>query len=174
MPLRGVVAVVPNVAPALDFWITPCKQKMQYSHSNRIPLAGFRARFRLAACSQVLLGLFFSFGVKAEPLDNWVQRSPIPTGEHIMGVGYVNGRFLATADGILSSSDGVAWIERSVAPSNPAVYYQLTSTAYGVGQYVAVGYWGQVLTSSNALDWVPQWSGVTLPLCSVAYGRVAS
>lgn len=46
----------------------------------------------------------------------------------------------------------------------------LCSVAYGVSNYVAVGYGGTVLSSSNGVTWVSRTSGTSLGLYSVTYG----
>ncbi len=127
-----------------------------------LPSALFRICFWILSSTFALAG----------PLDTWRQVSPLPSGENILDVTYLNGKFLASAglDGVLASVDGISWERRLLAPGSATVY-RATSVARGTNIYVAIGYEGQAFSSVDAIDWTPRWSGVTVPLQSVAYGK---
>src|SRR5437763_5481011 len=56
--------------------------------------------------SALLTLLIFTVG-RADPLDTWAWRNPLPTGNHLNGVAYRNGLFVAVGDvgTILTSAD---------------------------------------------------------------------
>src|SRR5690606_719611 len=65
----------------------------------------------------------------------------------------------------ISEDDGLTW--STAASETPSHLYGVT---FGDGRFVAVGADGAVVTSQNGVDWVPQTSGGTQILRSVAYG----
>ncbi len=68
-----------------------------------------------------------------------------------------------------------AWLRAEPVDSwtirNSPTSQTLCSVAYGVSNYVAVGYGGTVLTSSNGITWTSRTSGTSLGLYSVTYGN---
>lgn len=52
---------------------------------------------------------------------------------------------------ILTSPDAINWVESYVAPAN--VLASLNTLAYGAGRWVAVGFSGLILTSTDTLTW---------------------
>ena len=108
------------------------------------------------------LGLFFflGFGISlhAGPLDSWQWRSPLPQGNTLHDVKYLNGEFIAVGDGgtILTSSNGVQWTLQ-----NSGTTESLHSITFGNGQYAASGTHGTVLTSSDGLVWTTHNTGST-------------
>jgi hypothetical protein len=69
-------------------------------------------------------------------------------------------------DTILTSSDGLTWIDCHSGGTNP-----LSSVAYGNNQFVAVGDLGTILSSPNGITWTSRTSGTTNWLSSIAYGN---
>ncbi|MGO8675906.1 MAG: hypothetical protein ACLQVX_08545 [Limisphaerales bacterium] len=115
----------------------------------------------------------------ADPLDVWHWRNPVPTGNHITQVVYLNGGFMATdgAGEFLLSSNGVDWTIRYSGYS-----YSLDAMAFGDGIYVAVGsveysdgVGAVILSSEDGTAWTQQTLPVPLsstgPLHAVAYGN---
>jgi hypothetical protein len=113
-----------------------------------------------------------SFGIRADPLDMWIQRSPIPTANDLTGVVFANGHYLAFGGvGIyLRSDDAASWTTHRLMATN-ALNYSANAAVYAGGQFVAVGLRGAILTSPDGLNWTPQWSGVDQHLRSVTYGN---
>ena len=71
--------------------------------------------------------LLFTEIVRADPLDTWTWRNPLPTGDDLNGIAYGNGQFVAVGGGnamglyeitILTSSNGVSWVQRQSASSS--------------------------------------------------------
>jgi hypothetical protein len=65
----------------------------------------------------------------------------------------------------LISHDGVNWTSSRITLGH------LKAVTYGNGMFVAVGYFGRILTSSNGLNWTDRISGTTTTLRGVAYGE---
>ena len=112
----------------------------------------------------------------------WVQQD-VGTGGRLSGVSYGDGQFVvvsAWGGGILTSSNGVNWVQRS--GSSP----RLNAVTYGKGQFVAVGYADTadtnnnqistpiILASTDGLTWVQRESGISAAsagLAGIAYGN---
>ena len=75
---------------------------------------------------------------------SWTWRNPLPQGNPLNGVTFANGTFVAVgSDGtILTSPDGVTWIQRSSGTTN-----LLNGVTFANGTFVAVGRGGTILTS---------------------------
>jgi hypothetical protein len=94
------------------------------------------------------------------------------------GIAYGNNKFVAVGgsqdaqdpaqsyDAILTSSDGLIWIDRNSGTTN-----QLASVAYGNNWFVAVGKAGTILTSPDGITWTSRPSGATNWLSGIAYGN---
>jgi hypothetical protein len=81
-----------------------------------------------------------------------------------------NGCLVATGEGggtILTSSDGIAWKDRS----SRILDSMLFDVTYGNERFVAVGQAGIIMTSRGGRDWTRAVSGTTSNLHSVAYGN---
>jgi len=106
---------------------------------------------------------------------NWVQRLVGPLydtlGADKYSIAYGNGLFVvvpgdASRDFGAVSPDGINW--NLVQAGVPDAWIE--AITYGQGQFVAVGYYGSIITSSNGVDWVRRQSGTANYLLSVAYG----
>lgn len=108
--------------------------------------------------------LFPPSGFAASP----IIRSPLPTDQNLLGVGYGNGLFVAVgANGtILTSADGATWTSR---PSGTAE--ALYDAAYANGTYVVVGQSGTILTSSDGTTWTQRTTNTLAMISGVAYGN---
>jgi hypothetical protein len=114
---------------------------------------------------------------RADPLDTWTWRNPLPTANDLSGIAYADGQFVAVGEAgtILTSTNGLEWVQRPSATELP-----LAAVAYGNGRFVAVGgdteHPGDlrpssiIVTSTNGANWI----ATELPgqgrLNGVAYG----
>ena len=73
--------------------------------------------------------------LKADPLDQWHWRNPVPTGDWIYGVAHANGLFVASDNGgsLWTSPDGIEWTRRHSGAAGA-----LTAVAQGRSTIVAV------------------------------------
>ena len=91
-------------------------------------LKHFNNFFRLKNSSIILLLILLLCLISvnpvfaSDPLDQWAIRSPLPTGNGIMGISYGNNTFVAVGDSgtILTSSNGTTWSSRSSGTINGA------------------------------------------------------
>jgi hypothetical protein len=90
-----------------------------------------------------------------------------------LGVTFASGVFVATGDysgdgRVIRSTDGLNWV-----PADPDAFHRETlwATAYGAGQFVAVGENGAILHSAGGRRWDYVSPGATGRLRSVAYGN---
>jgi hypothetical protein len=109
----------------------------------------------------------------ADPLDNWTWRNPLPSGNRPRGLAFGAGQFVAVGDEglVLTSADGVNWIQRQSGTSN-----QLSAVTYGQGQFVAVGTGytapsGVIVTSSDGINWIWRDLNPTNELAAVTYAN---
>jgi hypothetical protein len=110
---------------------------------------------------------------------NWVQHQS-GTTIRLNGITSGNGLFVAvggdqpytmtnyqlTESIILTSTNGVDWVQR-----NPGTTNVLSAVAYGSGQFVAVGTFGTLLTSTDGIKWTVRQSGTQNDLRGVSYGK---
>lgn len=167
------------VAPTLTAGSTP----LSYQWSkNGVALAGetgsalFRAAWLEEDTGDYRVSVTNSLGsVTSEPLFqsvtnsahwNWV--SPLPQGNSLGFVQYLNGIFLAGGrrGTILCSTDGVAWTLHRVGGSADVGPF-----AFGNGVYVALTNFGGVLTSPDGATWTRRESGLNdgRPLTQIAF-----
>lgn len=122
------------------------------------------------ACGLTVLAVtacMWSGTAQAGLLENWHWRNPLPQGNSLHNVVFVNGRYIALGElgTLLTSTDGTNWV-RQMSGTTSA----LRDCAYGAGIYVAVGDFGAVLTSTDATNWVPQYAGTFYSLNGITYG----
>src|SRR6266511_2228649 len=86
--------------------------------------------------STVLALLVFTEVGRADPLDTWSWRYPLPPRLPLSAVTYGNGQFVAVGQNgvILTSADRVNWVQHF-----PPSEEWLHAITYGNGQFVAVG-----------------------------------
>src|SRR5437867_8381045 len=78
--------------------------------------------------------IFTEFG-RADPLDTWTWRNPLPTGNNLSAVTYGNGRFVAVGNGTtLTSADGIEWVQH-----RPGIKDWGSGIVYGNGKFVVAG-----------------------------------
>ena len=118
--------------------------------------------------SAVLALLIFTTVGRADPLDTWTWRNPLPTGNYLNGITYGNDQFVAVGDlgTIVTSTDGSDWVLRESGTTD-----RLSDIGYGNGQFVAVGDSGTIVTSTDGVNWVQRQSGTSYPLYGIAYGN---
>lgn len=106
--------------------------------------------------------------LRADSLDNWQWKNPLPTGNQLNGIAYGNGLFVAVGGlgTVVTSPDGVTWTVRSSGSTN-----NLNGVGFGNGIFVAVGAHGTVLTSPDGVTWTTRISGSANDLNGVAYGN---
>src|SRR5262249_31066243 len=78
---------------------------------------------------------------RSAPLEEWHWRNPLPQGNALNRVVFVNGVYVAVGElgTILTSSDGTNWVTQT-----SGTIAELRGCAYGGGQYVVVGELGTV------------------------------
>ena len=100
---------------------------------------------------------------------NWTWVSPLPQGNSLTFVQYLDGIFLASGQRgtILRSTDGVSWTLHRAAGSAAVGPF-----AYGNGKYVALTSFGGMLTSVDGATWTSGESGLTdgRSLAQLAFG----
>ncbi|OPY70507.1 MAG: hypothetical protein A4E57_00510 [Syntrophorhabdaceae bacterium PtaU1.Bin034] len=116
----------------------------------------------LAGAFAFLTGAFAS----ADPLDTWYWRNPLPQGNQLNGVDFVNGNFIASGavGTIMTSKNGIDWTIR-----NSGTRAALYSATFGKGLYVMVGDKGTILTSPDLLTWTARVSGTSNRLYKVIF-----
>ena len=110
----------------------------------------------------------------ADPLDTWVWRNPLPTGNTLHTVAYGNGSFVAVGDAgaVLVSTDATNWTLRSVPTGN-----SLAAITYGNGKFVAVGNAAlysssaTIIVSTDATNWISPFPAANNALYAVAFGN---
>ena len=105
---------------------------------------------------------------KADALDNWTWRNPVPIGfSPLTGVAYGNGVWVALADdgSVYVSSDTINWEDANTGPAN------FNSLAFVNGEFIVVGDYGTIATSSDGLNWQSQNSGTDRDLMGIAFGN---
>src|SRR5215469_15913300 len=126
--------------------------------------------FRLSAI--FTLFLFCCSNLRADPLNNWHWRNPLPNGQFgaqaLNAIIFTNGTFFAVGNsGVVATTlNGTNWAQYATATSN-----QLKAITFADGKFVAVGNSGTIETSANGTNWVLQNSGTAGNLDSVAYGN---
>ncbi len=127
------------------------------------------ARLQLPIALLVLLGPVLA--CMANPLDVWYPRftnSTVTFYSAVYGGGAyvaVGGTTVGGPGAVASSTNGSQW-----AVTNSTTQ-TLNGVAYGAGKFVAVGYGGTVLTSSNAIDWEDHSPGTNIYLQKISWGN---
>jgi alpha-tubulin suppressor-like RCC1 family protein len=104
---------------------------------------------------------------------NWTSHSyDIPVGRYT-DVAYGNGTFVAVNDEynvnekVATSTDGATW-----TPRTASLNYDFYSVAYGSSSFVAVGYNGAIMRSTdNGTTWATKTSSIDNSWVSVTYGN---
>lgn len=104
----------------------------------------------------------------ADPLDYWNWRNPLPQGNNLNTVRYLNSMFIAVGDSgtIITSHDGEAWTTKHTGYKE-----NLNGIVYARSKYVVVGSGGTILTSTDGVVWTKRNSGTTKNLYGIAYGN---
>jgi hypothetical protein len=128
---------------------------------------GFRRWYLLTA---IILGSIGggTVDLNAAPLEQWHWRNPLPQGNPLNNVLFVNGNWLAVGElgTILTSTDGTDWVRQETD-----VLDDLRDCAYGAGIYVVVGDLGTVLTSADGIEWTQQYDGTFYALNGITYAN---
>ncbi len=92
---------------------------------------------------------------------NWTKLDGA-TQTNLWGIVFLNDQFVAVGEKtVITSSDGLSW-------SAHAADANLRGVTFKHGLYAAVGLEGKILTSTNAVEWVPQPSGTTNDLYAIS------
>jgi hypothetical protein len=118
-----------------------------------------------------LAGVFVLLSTIVSPaivLDQWHWRHPLPQGNPLKNVNYVNGLYVAVGEvgTILTSTNGTNWVRRESGTTAT-----LNDCAYGGGKYIVVGDFGTVLTSPDAQTWDSQYPGTFFSLNAITHGN---
>ena len=94
--------------------------------------------------------LFWCEYARADSLQVWHNRNPLPTQEWLRGVAYGNGTFVAVGDRgtILNSSNGVDW-----AVCQAGITQYLSAITFAQDRFIAGGKAGTLLWSTNGVHW---------------------
>lgn len=166
LPLLGWLALTPAtsaMANGINFW--------QEIHTT-IPMRDLAAS-PVGYVAAGANGLWYSTN-----LTNWA-RDSVPTGSGLpyATVIWDGSRFLASANGILTSPDGVNW---TLVYSDPSASPYLTAVLYANGVYLAAGSDNNgavLLRSTDGQTWTPETTGLdnsgttTYVLSAIAYGN---
>jgi hypothetical protein len=113
---------------------------------NAVMISPVAGSLRCVAIGTVaLVGPFL---VNSADYGDWAVRNPLPTADYVRTVAYGNDRYVAAGlrTTILTSSDGLVWLERTLRTN------AFKSIAFGNGLFVGAGYDG-MSHSTNGLDW---------------------
>ncbi len=104
-----------------------------------------------------------------DQFEKWEWAAPLPSGNPLGNVVWLNGRFLAggARGTLLDSTDGSAWQLRRFGGSADVGPF-----AFGNGTYVALATAGGIFTSRDAITWTARESGLTdgRTLLRIAHG----
>ncbi len=119
-------------------------------------------------------GKFVAVGVNPQISLNGTEWSVVLSASAQRDVVYGEGVFVSVGpyyDGTIPlavSSDGRFW--RSIKPPTP-VYEWFSAVAFGSGRFVAVGWSGNIIVSTNSTNWEQVPSGTAAILNGVVYGN---
>jgi len=94
---------------------------------------------------------------------NWVPHV-LDGNASLSTVTYGRGLFVAVGNVVVTSRDGVNWVQRQ------NLNFPFNSICYAAGQFVAVGDSGSFFTSLDGIEWQQRSSGTTRNLSDVTYG----
>ena len=116
-------------------------------------------RYRVVATNPAGTVTSAAFTQFVTPEAGWQWRNPLPTGNGLTRVSFVNGRFFigGLRGTILTSTDGLAWTLRPIPAAN-----NVFSFHYHNNLFIALASLGAVFTSPDAVTWTPRNSGVVV------------
>jgi hypothetical protein len=99
-----------------------------------------------------------SIRISAGPEGQWNQRSPLPTGNSLMGVAWNGVHYVAVGHlgTVLTSPDGIDWTTRSSGTDA-----RLSGIAWNGSHFIAVGESGAILSSPDGINWTSRVSGTS-------------
>ena len=89
-----------------------------------------------------------------------------PGGIPLKDIVYSDGRYVCVGALLLTSTDGVQWVDQLYGYSN-----SWHGSSWGASTYIIVGSLGGIATSPDGIGWTPRKSGTTFDLRCVAYGN---
>jgi len=96
----------------------------------------------------IVLVSFCQFS-QAQTLDSWTWRNPLPQGNSLRGLTYVNSQWAMAGDnGAVVFGSGSSFAARASGVTD-----NLTDIAYGAGRWVAVASNGRILVSEDSHNW---------------------
>lgn len=98
------------------------------------------------------------------PEGGWRWRNPLPTGNGVTRVAFLNGQFLmgGIRGTLLVSNDGLNWTTRQIPAQN-----NIFSLHFVGGRYVAMASLNGIFTSPDAVTWTPRTTGINGALTSL-------
>lgn len=98
------------------------------------------------------------------PEGGWRWRNPLPTGNGVTRVAFLNGQFLmgGIRGTLLVSNDGLNWTTRQIPAQN-----NLFNLQFFAGRYLAMASLNGIFTSPDAVTWTPRTTGINGALTSL-------
>ncbi len=114
--------------------------------------------------------LLFCLSAHSAPLDHWHWVAPLPQGNSLREIQFINGRFVAVGEGgaVMHSTDATNW---TVSPKPDDI--TLLAAAYGNGVYVIGGAYGFIWVSADLETWTQASPTVFTAIRSITYGNGA-
>jgi len=142
------------------------QEKIKLRQMRRCLIFDYRTRAVRWASLMAVWAMSWLSELRGAPLDQWHWRNPLPQGNALHNVVFLNGAYIALGElgTVLLSSDGTNWVRQ---PSGTT--FNLRDCAYGSGKYVLVGDFGTILTSTDAVSWTPQYASTFFSLYGVTY-----
>ena len=148
--------------------VTACFQTLgaYIGYPVRKQIPPFRASIYCLLTIVALTAAACPAGAAGAPLEEWHWRNPLPQGNALHNVVFVNGTYVAVGElgTILISNDGTNWLRRE-----SGVIEDLRDCAYGGGHYTIVGDFGTVLTSPDAVSWTSEYASTFYSLNGITY-----
>lgn len=112
--------------------------------------------------------LLFCLSAHSAPLDHWHWVAPLPQGNSLREIQFVNGRFVAVGERgtVVHSVDALSWVATQV-PSE----ISLLAVTYGNGTYVVGGEYGMIWMSDDLQSWTQGTTPTFSKIQSVTYGN---
>jgi len=121
----------------------------------------------VSALSFLAAAVLWPLPARAQPVGSWVWANPLPQGDSLHQVRFLDDGFVAVGGAgriLVGGPLGTGWTVRHSGVVEP-----LHDVAWSGFVYAAVGDSGRILTSPDTLTWTPQTSGTGLRLRGVTW-----